>query len=168
MTNQFRFDIVVGFYCSACNCVREQSTMVIAPTEEPLGSEIFNLSRQQERKCPVCGSDIAPEAQCAIRPACEPAAWPSELPWRWNRGHTPPPRETAKELLRGLASGTVDTYEAYRSLYQIWRSHNSPVQELRPLFSIPGLEPDGDLAVTEEFRGQVRSSAIDILANFQV
>jgi len=39
------------------------------------------------------------------------------------------------------------------------------VQELRPLFRIPGIEPDGQLSVTEEFKGQVRSSAMAILAS---
>jgi hypothetical protein len=78
-----------------------------------------------------------------------------------------PPRQTAKELLRGLASGTADTYETYRSLYQIWLFHNSSVQELRPLFSIPGVEPDGQLSVTEDFKKQILSSATAILASLQ-
>jgi hypothetical protein len=75
--------------------------------------------------------------------------------------------QTAKHLLRGLASGTADTYETYRSLYQIWRVHNSSVQELRPLFSIPGIDPDGQLSVTDEFKSLVLSSATTILASLQ-
>ena len=169
MVNQFPFDIVAGFYCASCDCVRDVSTTVYAREPEPHGSELFTLSSQQERKCPVCGSDISPEAQQAIRPAGEGATWPSELPWRWNRDDAPrkPPRQTAKELLCRLASGTAETYESYRSLYQIWRVHNSSVQELRPLFSIPGIEPDGDLSATEDFRRQVQSSATAILAILQ-
>jgi hypothetical protein len=167
MANQFGFDIVAGFYCSTCDCVREVSTTVDAPVAEPHGSELFTLSSQQERKCPVCGSDIPPEAQCAIRPAGDVATWPSEWLWRWNRDTTPrkPPRQTAKELLRVLVSGTADTYETYRSLY--WLFIESAVQELRPLFSIPGIEPDGQLSVTEDFKRQVLSSATAILANLQ-
>jgi hypothetical protein len=169
MVNQFPFDIVAGFYCASCDCVRDVSTTVYAREPEPHGSELFTLSSQQEHKCPVCGSNVASEAQCAIRPAGEVATWPSELPWRWNRSDTPrkPPRQTAKELLCRLASGTAETYESYRSLYEIWRVHNSSVQELRPLFSIPGIEPDGDLSITEDFRRQVQSSATAILANLQ-
>jgi len=100
MVNQFAFDIVAAFYCSTCDCVREVSTTVNAPVAEPLGSQLFALSSQQERKCPVCGSDISAEAQHAIRPAGDVETWPSELPWRWNRRDVPrkPPKQTAKEL----------------------------------------------------------------------
>jgi hypothetical protein len=169
MVNQFAFDIVTAFYCSSCNCVREENTTASAPTAEPLSSQLFTLSSQQERKCPVCGSEIAPEAHCAIRPTGDVATWPSELPWRWNRSGTPrtPPRQIARELLRGLVSGRADTYEPYRSLYQIWCVHNSSVQELRPLFRIPWIKPDGRLSVTEDFRRRVSSSAVAILANLQ-
>jgi hypothetical protein len=169
MADRFAFDIIAAFYCSTCDCVREVSTTVDVPVAEPLGSQLFALSSQQERKCPVCSSDISPAAQQAIRPAGDVETWPSELPWRWNRSDMPrkPPRQTAKELLSGLTSGTADTYETYRSLYQIWRLHNSSVQELRPLFSIPGVELDGRLSVTEDFKKQVLSSATAILANLQ-
>jgi len=164
MVNQFTFGIVAAFYCSTCDCVREVSTTVNAPVAEPLGSQLFALSSQQERKCPVCGSDIYPEAQRAIRPAGDVETWPSEFPWRWHCD-TPekPPRQMSKELLHELTSGTADTYETYRSLY--WLFIGFAVQELRPLFTIPGIEPDGQLSVTEEFKGQVRSSAIAILAS---
>jgi len=169
MDNQFGFDIVAAFYCSNCDCVREVRTTVSAPVAEPLGSELFTLSSQQERKCPVCGSDISPEAQCAIRPAGDVATWPSELPWRWNRDATPrtPPSEMARELLQGLVSGKAETYETYRRLYQIWFLHNSSVEELRLLFSIPGVEPEGCLAVGEDFRRQLQSSAMAILPNLK-
>jgi hypothetical protein len=60
-----------------------------------------------------------------------------------------------RRVLNGLASGTAETYESHRSLYEIWRVHNSSVQELRPLFSIPGIGSDGDLSVTEDFKRQV-------------
>jgi hypothetical protein len=75
-----------------------------------------------------------------------------------------PPRQAARELLRGLASGSSDAYETYRSLHHPWCTQKTAVQELQPLFSIPGIEPDGQLSVTEEFKGQVRSSAMAILA----
>ena len=56
MTNQFAFDIVAAFYCSTCDCVREVSTNVYAREPEPHGSQIFALSSQQERKCPICAT----------------------------------------------------------------------------------------------------------------
>jgi len=164
MGGQFQFEIVASFHCSTCRCIREEKTMVCTPVAEPLGSQIFTLASQQNRKCPVCGNRIAPEDQCAIRPACAIETWPSELPWRWNRIQKTP-RQAERELLRGLASGSSDAYETYRSLYHLWCTQNSAVQELRPLFRIPGIEPDGRLSVTEAFKGQVRSSAIAILAS---
>src|SRR6516225_7725722 len=75
MVNQFAFDIVAAFYCSTCDCVREVCTTVTAPVAEPLISQLFMLSSQQERKCPVCGSDIPPEAQCGFRPAGDVETW---------------------------------------------------------------------------------------------
>jgi hypothetical protein len=91
------------------------------------------------------------ESPCDSWPGCEPLT-------RLQR---------AKELLHGLASGTAEAYESYRSLDQIWRFDNSSVQELQPLFSIPGIEPDGQLSITEDFRRQVQSSATVILASLQ-
>ena len=164
MVDQFQFDIVAMFHCSTCDCTREENTTVLTPVAEPLGSQLFTLSSQRDRKCPVCGGRIAPEDQFAIRPAGAIETWPSELPWRWNRTQRAP-KQTAKELLSGLASGSTDADETYRSLYHLWRTQNSVLEELRPLFRIPGIEPDGQLSVTEEFKSQLRSSAIAILAS---
>lgn len=76
-------------------------------------------------------------------------------------------RKNARELLVALISGTGDPYEAYRNLYRIWCSHNSAVQELRPLFRIPGVEPDGRLSMTEEFKQQILALAIPILPTLE-
>ena len=72
-------------------------------------------------------------------------------------------RRAARELLQNLVAGKADVYEAYRKLYGLWCSNNAAVQELRPLFRMPGIEPDGRLSVTEEFREQVLSLARQIL-----
>ena len=37
----------------------------------------------------------------------------------------------------------------------------SAVPELRPLFRIPGVEPDGCLRITDEFKSQVLAMAAD-------
>ena len=163
--DQFRFEIVASFYCSTCDCIREDKKTLWTTVAEPLGSQLFALSSQQDRMCPVCRNHIPPEAQCAIRPACPAETWPSEWPWRWNRTPQTPPEQAAKEMLRGLASGSTDIYETYRSLYHLWLTQNAAVPELQPLFSIPGIEPDGQLSVTDDFRNQLRSLAIAILAN---
>ena len=152
MADQFRFDIEASFYCSHCDCVREEKTTVYAPVAEPSGSQIFAVSSRQDRKCPICGSPIPAEAQGSIRPAGPVETWPTEMPWRWNRPPQRRLRQTAKELLHRLASDTSDIYETYRSLYHLWRTQNRTLSELRPLFRIPGIEPDGQLSVTETLR----------------
>ena len=76
-------------------------------------------------------------------------------------------RLAARELLTGIVTGTEDTYQAYRKLYGIWCGHNSAVQELRPLFRIPGIEPDGRLSVTEDFKRAVLAMAVAILPSLQ-
>ena len=72
-------------------------------------------------------------------------------------------RKAASDLLRAIVSGKAEVYAAYRSLYAIWCSHNSAVQELRPMFRIPGIEPDGPLSVTAEFETRVRALAAQIV-----
>jgi hypothetical protein len=72
-------------------------------------------------------------------------------------------RQAAKELLQGLVDGNADPYQAYRGLYELWCDNNAAVQELRPLFRLDGIEPDGRLSVTEEFRAQVLALAKQIL-----
>ena len=76
-------------------------------------------------------------------------------------------RNRASTLLKSLSEGRIDTYEGYRQLYGLWCSNTTAVQELRPLFRIPGVEPDGRLNVTDEFRKQVRSLATEILPLIQ-
>ena len=75
-------------------------------------------------------------------------------------------RRTARDLLQDLVAGKVDTYEAYRRLWGLWCTNNAGLQELRPLFRIEGIEPEGCFSVTAEFREQVLSLANEILPNF--
>jgi len=48
----------------------------------------------------------------------------------------------------------------------LWCGNNAAVQELRPLFRIPGIEPDGQLSANEEFRTTVQKVATEILPEF--
>jgi hypothetical protein len=75
-------------------------------------------------------------------------------------------RKHARRLLASLISGDRDVYEAYRELYGLWCANNSAVQELRPLFQISGVEPDGHLSITEEFRKEVVAISQTILPYF--
>lgn len=75
-------------------------------------------------------------------------------------------RQRCKEILEQLVAGEVETYIGYRGLYALWCRNNAAVQELRPMFRIANIEPDGVLSVTEEFKAQVISTARDVLASF--
>jgi hypothetical protein len=72
-------------------------------------------------------------------------------------------RQDARNLLRGIVSGEAELYVSYKQLYRIWAGHNSAVPELRPLFRMPGVEPDGVLSVNAEFEANVRNLAGRIL-----
>ncbi len=72
-------------------------------------------------------------------------------------------RKRAESIVRLLSEGTIDTYEGYRALYSLWCSNNAAVPELRPLFSISGIEPDGRLSVTDDFRTEIRLLSAKIL-----
>lgn len=73
-------------------------------------------------------------------------------------------RNRADAILESLKQGTGDVYESYRAIYALWCSNSAAVQELRPLFRIPGIESDGPLSVTDEFKKTVRSLAKEIPA----
>ena len=72
-------------------------------------------------------------------------------------------RKQAKAILQSLSEGGIDVYEGYRALYSLWCSNNAAIPELRPLFRIPGIEPDGQLRVTDRFREEIRSLSAQIL-----
>ena len=72
-------------------------------------------------------------------------------------------RQQAKAILKSLSEGGSEAYEQYRSLYKLWCSNNSALPELKPLFRISGIEPDGTFAVSDEFRATVRGLASQIL-----
>ena len=64
-------------------------------------------------------------------------------------------RVKAKALLDDVVSGEPDVYEGYRRLYALRCSRNAAVQELRPLFRIEGISPNGPLSVTDDFRKHI-------------
>jgi hypothetical protein len=76
-------------------------------------------------------------------------------------------REKAKSLLASVAAGDLETYVGYRQLYGIWTSSNAAVPELGPLFRIPGVEPDGMLNVSDDFRAKVVAIAREVLTSFE-
>ena len=77
-------------------------------------------------------------------------------------------RQAATEILRDLVAGKADAYEGYGHLYSLWCANNAALQELRPLFRMDGIEPDGRINVTEDFRKEVLSRAKKILPLFLI
>lgn len=66
-----------------------------------------------------------------------------------------------------MVAGEIEVYLGYRRLYGYWCGHNSAVQELRPMFSIPSISPDGTLSVTDDFNEQIISIAREILTSLR-
>ena len=77
-------------------------------------------------------------------------------------------RDASKSLLEQMVAGEIEVYIGYRRLYRYWCSHNSAVEELRPMFNIPNLSPDGILSVTNDFNEQIISIAREILTSFRI
>lgn len=77
-------------------------------------------------------------------------------------------RTLVKQLLKQIVAGQIEVYVGYRRLYSQWCKNNAAVQELRPMFRIPGIEPDGMLTVSENFKSQVTARAKEILPSFEM
>jgi hypothetical protein len=65
----------------------------------------------------------------------------------------------ARDLLEQITADRIDPYEGYRRLYALYTDTNGLIDELKPLFRLPGIEPGGSLHVTEEFRWEIRRLA---------
>ena len=76
-------------------------------------------------------------------------------------------RQTASEILHQMIAGEIEVYVGYRRLYVYWCKSNAAIQELKPMFRIPALEPDGVLSITDEFNAKIISSAREIVVHFQ-
>jgi hypothetical protein len=67
--------------------------------------------------------------------------------------------ETARHTFQQVVNGTLDPYEGYRRVYGIYVGNSGLVDELKPFFRLPGIEPDGFLHVDDEFRATIRHLA---------
>lgn len=70
----------------------------------------------------------------------------------------------ARSVIRAIADGSLDPYEGYRQVYGIYLGTSGAAEGLKPLFRLPGIEPDGFIHVNEEFRQRVISAAVNWLA----
>jgi hypothetical protein len=77
-------------------------------------------------------------------------------------------RKVSISLLEQMVSGEIEAYVGHRQLYKYWSGHNSAVPELRPMFSIPNISPDGVLSVTDDFNEQITSIAREVLTGLRI
>lgn len=75
-------------------------------------------------------------------------------------------RQAVAETLQDMVNRRLDAYEGYRRLYAFWCGNNAAVQELRPLFRMSGIYPDGPITVDGYFRKRVLLTATEILPLF--
>ena len=71
--------------------------------------------------------------------------------------------EKARLVLEAVADGSRNTYEGYREVYAIYIDTSGLVEELKPLFRLPGVYPDGPITVDDDFRRTVIAAATDWL-----
>ena len=72
-------------------------------------------------------------------------------------------REEVRATLNSIVTGSLDAYEGYRKLFVIYCSNNEALEEIKPMFRIPGIDPDGVFSVTPEFRLKVKMLAQELL-----
>ncbi len=71
--------------------------------------------------------------------------------------------EKARYVLQSVADGSRDPYDGYRQLYAIYVDTSGMLAELKPLFQLPGIYPDGPITVNDEFGQMVVSAAVNWL-----
>jgi hypothetical protein len=71
--------------------------------------------------------------------------------------------DTARGVLQAMADGIRDPYEGYRDLYGIYLGSSGAAEELKSLFQLPGISPDGFIQVDDSFRRTVVAAAVDWL-----
>ena len=63
--------------------------------------------------------------------------------------------KASQKILQQIVSGEIEVYVRYRHLYSQWCTNDLAVPELRPMFRIPDIEPNGTLSVTGGFKSQI-------------
>lgn len=67
--------------------------------------------------------------------------------------------------MQAIADGSRDPYEGYREVYGIYVQASGAIEELKPLFRLPNIYPDGPIHVDDEFRHTIITAAVDWLQN---
>jgi len=72
-------------------------------------------------------------------------------------------RQQAKSILAAIISGETEAYEEYRALFRIYCSNSAALEVIKPLFRMPGIDPDGVFSATDDFRARVIVLAQELL-----
>jgi hypothetical protein len=71
-------------------------------------------------------------------------------------------------VLRAIAEGSRNPYEGYREVYGIYLDSSGAIEELKPLFRLPDIYPDGPISVDKKFCCTVVAAAVDWLESHPV
>jgi hypothetical protein len=107
-----------GLTSNRLSIAQPDKTTITLPMSHPKHSQLFDLSSQQERKCPICGSNIAPENLRAIRPAVE-------IDSLWS---------CAKEVSQAVLSGRMGMIEASREPACLGQAPDVMNEEIHKVF----------------------------------
>ena len=73
-------------------------------------------------------------------------------------------RARAKEIVTAIASGKEYVAEDYLALYAEYAANPAALEEIKPLFRIPGIDPGGRFSVDDYFNKTVKMLAAGILS----
>lgn len=72
-------------------------------------------------------------------------------------------RARAKQLISEIASGKEYVVEDYLQLFGLFCSNNAALEDVKPLFRIPGVDPESSFSVDEYFNSSVKTIAAEVL-----
>jgi hypothetical protein len=72
--------------------------------------------------------------------------------------------QRAQSILEQIVDGSLTPQDGYRLLRGLYVGSNGLLADLRPMFRLPGIEPDGLLTEDDEFNRTVREAAAEWLA----
>ena len=58
----------------------------------------------------------------------------------------------AEAILQEIATGRIDPWEGYRQVYGVYVASSGLLEELKPLFQLPGIVPDGCMTIDDRVR----------------
>ena len=65
----------------------------------------------------------------------------------------------AQQLIEQISEGDLDPYEGYQQLYGIYLDSSGSLEDLKPLFRLPGIVVGGCFPVNDAFRATILVAA---------